>query len=162
MAPVFITLGLGTLAFAGLFLLAEVGTRNGDHPGDARITAEIWTSGQPDESRPVLVVEIRNPSSTPLLAGLSARRMSMPGWLAGASVAVPSRTSRRGLRADAYDTVGIVPASETARFTVSVARPGSRYRLTAAVGQRDGRLRVHRLPVDGTTRLRMPLPTAMR
>jgi hypothetical protein len=161
MAPVFITLGLGALMFAGLFLLAEIGIRDGDRPGDSAVSAELWTSGQPDESRPLLVAEISNPSETPLLAGLSARRMLLPDWLAVPSTTVPFRTARRGLRADAHDVVGVVPAGGTARFTVPVARAGARYWLTAAVGQRGGRLRVHRMAVDAKTRLRQPATRAL-
>jgi hypothetical protein len=161
MAPVFISLGLGALALAGLFLLVEIGIRDGDRPGDSTVSAELWTSGRPDESRPLLVAAICNPSATPLLAGLSARRMLRPDWLALPTTTVPFRTTRRGLRADAYDVVGMVPAGGTARFTVPVARAGARYWLTAAVGQRDGRLRVHRLVIDAKARLRRPATRAM-
>jgi hypothetical protein len=156
MAPLFIALSLGTLAFAGLFLLVEIGIRDGDRPGDAEVIVALWTSGQPDEPRPVLVTEIRNPSSRPVLAGLSAHRTLIPGWLAAPSSTVPFRTARRRLRAEAYEVVGIVPASGVARFTVPVTRTGRRYRLTAAVGQGDRRLRVHRIPVDVTARLESP------
>lgn len=145
--PLSLPLSLGALAFAGLFLLAETGIRNGDRPGDARVSVEPWTAGQPDERRPVLIAEIRNPSGTPLVAGLSARRARIPGPLAGSTVSVPFRTTRRGLRAGDYDTVGIVPESGTARFTVPVERAAKLYRLTVAVGQSDRRLRVHRIYV---------------
>lgn len=147
MTPVFLTLGLAALAFAGLFLLVEIGIRNGDRPGDVRVSAEPWTSGQPDERRPVVIARIENPSAAPVVAGLSARRARIPAGLAPGGVTVPLRTTRRGLRAGDYDTVGVVPASGTARFTVPVERAARRYRLTAAVGQRDGRLRLHRIVV---------------
>jgi hypothetical protein len=146
--PIVLTLGLGTLAFAGIVLLVEIGIRDGDRPGDVRVSVEPWTSGQPDEQRPVLITEIQNPSGTPVLAGLTARRARMPGWLAANTVSVPFRTTRRGLRADDYGTVGIVPGSGTARFSVPVGQTAKRYRLTAAVGQRDHRLRVYTVYVD--------------
>jgi hypothetical protein len=145
--PVLITLGLGALAFAGLFLLAQIGIRDGDRPGDVRVSVEPWTSGQPDERRPVLIALIRNPSAAPVMAGLTARRAWIPAWLAPGGVTVPLRTARRGLLASSYDTVGIVPASGTARFAVPVERAARRYRLTAAVGQREWRLRLHRIVV---------------
>jgi hypothetical protein len=63
--PVFLTLGLAALAFAGLLLLVEIGIRNGDRPGDVRVSAEPWTSGQPDERHPVLIARIENPSASP-------------------------------------------------------------------------------------------------
>lgn len=148
MIAIFLTLGLGALAFAGVFLLVEIGIRDGDRPDDVRVSAEPWTAGQPDEQRPVLIAEIRNPSGTPVLAGLTARRSRIPGLLADSTVGVPFRTTRRGLRADDCDTVGIVPEFGSARFTVPVERAARRYRLTVAVGQRDRRLRLHRIYVS--------------
>jgi hypothetical protein len=68
--------------------------------------------------------------------------------LADSTVSVPFRTTRRGLRADDHDTVGIVPEFGTARFAVPVESAASRYRLTVAVGQRDRRLRLHRIYVS--------------
>ena len=51
-----------------------VGFRNGDQATDAEVSAVLRHSGQPDEPRPVVVATVRNPSGTPVLAGLSARR----------------------------------------------------------------------------------------
>ncbi|HVT69269.1 MAG TPA: hypothetical protein VHF26_16075 [Trebonia sp.] len=157
MTAIFLTLGLGALAFAGVFLLAEIGIRDGDRPDDVRVSVEAWTAGQPDEQRPVLIAEIRNPSAAPVLAGLTARRSRTPGLLAASTVSVPLRTTRRGLRADDHDTVGIVPEFGTARFTVPVESAARRYRLTVAVGQRDRRLRLHRIYISAA---RIPRPMA--
>ena len=48
------------------------GLRNGDRPGDARVTALLATGTQPDERRPPIVVTMRNPWGTPVIAALSA------------------------------------------------------------------------------------------
>jgi len=133
--------------------MLRAGLRNGDQLGDATVAASLAGSGQPDESRPVVLVRVRNPGEVPLLAGFRARRRLIPGWLdPGMSVRVPRRTSRRRLRAAAYEVVGVVPADEDAEFAVPVTGPPSpagRYLLTAVLGQAGGRLRVFRLPVPG-------------
>lgn len=150
-------LGALGLTVAGAGWLALTGLRNGDRLLDAVVTAELQLSAQPDESRPVVVAEIRNPSESAVLVGLSARRSRVPGWLGGGSVGVPRRTARRALRADRYPVVGIVPAAGSTRFAVPVTEAGERYRLTAAIGQAGGRLRVHRLLVDDRARLWLPV-----
>jgi hypothetical protein len=150
-------LGALALAVAGMTWLALAGFRNGDRLLDAVVTAELRHSAQPDESRPVVVAEVRSPSESAALVGLAARRSRIPGWLGGGSVGVPRWTARRALRADRYPVVGIVPASGSARLVVPVTETGERYRLTAAVGQAGGRLRVHRLLVDDRARLWLPV-----
>ncbi len=143
--------------------LAAEGFRRGDQPLDVTVSAELRDAGQPDEPRPVVVAEIRNPSGTAMLAGLSARPARAPRWLAGHRVTVPRRTARRGLRSDRHETVGVVPARGTARFAVPVAAPGRWYRLTAVAGQAGGRLRVHVIPVDQRSRItRQPAGLADR
>src|SRR6185437_3783386 len=85
---------------------------------------------------------------SPVVAGVSARRRLLPGWLdAGMTVRVPRRTARRKFRAGAHETVGVVPAASRAEFRLPVAAPARRYRLTAVLGQAGGRLRVVRIPV---------------
>jgi hypothetical protein len=136
--------------FAALGWRAAAGLRDGDRPGDAKVSALLRKSGQPDEPRPVVIVTVRNPSDKPVLAGLSARRTLVPALLrCGPSVTVPNRTARRSLRATAYATIGVVPARASARFPVAVSGQARRYLLTAAIGQAGGRLRVHRLQVPG-------------
>ena len=150
-------LALGTLALtvAGMIWLALAGFRDGDRLLDAVVTAELRPQAQPDESRPVVVAEVRNPSESPVLVGLAARRSRAPGWLGGGSVSVPRRTARRALRAGRYPVVGIVPASGSMRFAIPVPEAAERYRLTAVIGQAGARLRVHRLMVDETPAQRM-------
>jgi hypothetical protein len=127
---------------------AAAGFRNGDQATDAEVSAVLRQSGQPGESRPVVVATVRNPSRTPVLAGLSARRARAPGWLAGGlDVTVPRLTRRRAYRPSAYATVGVVPGETAVRFVVPVPAPASRYLLTAVTGQAGGRLRVCRLRV---------------
>ena len=58
----------GAGVFAALYYCAVAGVRNGDRPGDAKITALLTTGTQPDEARPVIVVHVRNRSSTWLSA----------------------------------------------------------------------------------------------
>ena len=148
----------GALTLAATTRLAITGFRNGDRPLDAVVTAQLRQAGQPDEARPVVIAEVRNPSGSALLVGLTARRATMArAWLGGGSVGVPCRTGRRALRAGQYETVGIVPARGSARFDVPVTAAGKRYLLTAAVGQQGGRLRVHRLGVDERARLWLPV-----
>lgn len=158
-------MGILLIAFGALALtlavatrLAITGLRNGDRPLDAVVTAQLRQAGQPDETRPVVIAEVRNPSGSVLMVGLTARRSRVVlAWLGGGSVAVPRRTSRRALRAGRYETVGVVPARGSARFDVPVTAAGKRYLLTAAVGQQGGRLRVHRLAVDERARLWLPV-----
>lgn len=122
------------------------GLRNGDRSADANVTAALRHAGQPDEPRPVIVAAVRNPSGTPVLAGLSARRVRAPGWLTGGlNVTVPRRTKRRKFRPSAWATVGVVPANATVQFAVPVQAPACRYLLTAAIGQAGGRLRLYHL-----------------
>jgi hypothetical protein len=141
-------LAAGVAALALLYWVAAAGFRNGDRATDAKVSAVLRNAGQPDESRPVVVATVRNPSGTPVLTGLSVRRARLPYWLTGAlSVTVPRRTRRRKFRPGGYACVGIVPGETTVRFMVPVRAAAPRYRLTAAVGQSGGRLRVYRLRV---------------
>ena len=149
--------GVLALTVAGMSWLALTGFRHGDRLLDAVVTAELQHRAQPDESRPVVVAEVRNPSESAVLAGLAAQRTRVPGWLGGGSVGVPRRTARRALRAGRFPVVGIVPASGSARFVIGVPEAGERYRLTAVIGQAGARLRVHRLVVDDRARLWLPV-----
>jgi hypothetical protein len=129
------------------------GLRNGDRPADATVTAVVRDAGQPDERRPVILAAIENPSATPVLAGLEARKARTPPRLSGSlNVTVPRRTARRKFRPSAYATVGIVPGKTTVSFTVPVRDSARRYLLTAAVGQSSGRLRLYHLHLAGATR----------
>jgi hypothetical protein len=158
------TIGIvaGIAVLALLCWCAARGLRDGDCPADARVSAVLRDSGQPDEPRPVIVATVVNPSGAAVLAGLSAgpgRLDRLPAWLdacldalpPGAArpltVTVPRRTARAKFRPGGYATVGIVPASGTVRFPVPVDRAARRYVLTAAIGQSAGRLRLHRLHV---------------
>jgi hypothetical protein len=168
-------------ALAAVDGLAAAGFRNGDRPGDARVTALIATgpdsAGQPaawqpatgppatreftpgpvrsvprpaavrpGDPGPVIVATVCNPSGTPVLAALRARRSLLPLWLAlPLSVGVPRWTTRRRYRPARSATVGVVPPGDTARLTVPAPRPARRCLLIVAVGQEGGRLRVHRL-----------------
>jgi hypothetical protein len=149
--------GVLALTVAGMIWLALTGFRHGDRPLDAVVTAELQRQAQPEESRPVVVAEVRNPSDSAVLVGLAAQRSRAPGWLGGGSVGVPRRTARRALRADRYPVVGIVPASGSTRFAIPAPGAGERYRLTAVIGQAGARLRVHRLVVDDRARLWLPV-----
>ena len=131
---------------AALYYCVEVGVRNGDRPGDAKITALLAAGTQADEARPVIVVHVRNPSGTPVLVALSARRSLLPAPLTEPrGVSVPRLTGRGKFRPGKYETVGVAPAGGAAELAVPVTVRASRYVLTATVGQEGGRLRVHRL-----------------
>jgi hypothetical protein len=143
-----ISMAVSVAVLALLYWYAAAGFRSGDRSGDVRVTALLRDAGQPDEPRPVVVAAVRNPSQTPVLAGLSVRRAHVPEWLAGSlNVTVPRRTGRRAYRPGAFPTVGVVPGDTTARFTVPVTAAARRYTLTVAVGQAGGRLRVYRVHV---------------
>lgn len=144
---------------AALYWLAAAGLRNGDRPGDAKVTARLATGTRPDavppgRASPVIVVTVRNPAGTPVLVALNARRALLPGPLAEPrGVSVPRLTGRAKFRPGRYETVGVAPAGGAAELAVPVAERGRGYVLTAAVGQEGGRLRVHRLrlgPVSHT------------
>jgi hypothetical protein len=131
---------------AALYYCTVAGVRNGDRPTDAKITALLATGTQPDEARPVIMVHVRNPSGTPVLVALSARRSLLPAPLAEPrEVSVPRLTGRGKFRPGRYETVGVAPAGGAAELAVPVTVRARRYVLTAAVGQEGGRLRVHRL-----------------
>jgi hypothetical protein len=137
---------------AGSWCLVQ-GLRNGDRPADANVTAVLRDAGQPDEPRPVILAARGNPSATPVLAGLEARKARTPPRLSGSlNVTAPRRTARRKFRPSAYSTVGIVPGETTVSFTVPVRGSARRYLLTAAVGQAGGRLRLYRLHLAAATR----------
>ena len=120
---------------------------------EGRATREGAAAGRPQASEqgkhsPVVIATVRNPADVPLMAGFTARRRLIPGWLEpGMSVTVPRRTTRRRYRASAQATVGVVPASGTGQFRVPVTAQARRYRLVAVLGQSGGRLRVHSVPV---------------
>lgn len=131
---------------AALYYCAAAGARNGDRPGDAKITALLTTGTQPDEARPVITVTVRNPSGTPVLVALNARRAWLPAPLTEPrGVSVPRLTGRKKFRPGEYETIGVTPAGGAAELAVPVTVRARRYVLTAAVGQEGGRLRVHRL-----------------
>jgi hypothetical protein len=146
--------GLGAMALTGLGWLAYLGFRHGDQRLDAAVSVQLQDAGQPDEPRPVVVAAVDNRSGTAVMVGLVARPSRIPVLLSQGSIGVPALTARRGLRADAYETVGVVPAHATVRFTVPVTATGRKYRLVAAIGQSGGRLRLHRIPVDSRSTLR--------
>jgi len=153
MGIVLLVLGVAVLLMVTAAWLAIEGFRNGDRPLDVTVRAELRGAGQPDERRPVVIAEIRNPSGTTVLAGLSARPARAPRWLIGERVTVPRRTARSGLRADRQETVGVVPGGGTVRLAVPVTAPGRWYWLTVVAGQAGGRLRVYVIPVDERTRI---------
>ncbi len=131
---------LGTWGIAGF--------RNGDQPGDSRVSALVG-AGAAGEN-PLIFATVRNPSGTPALTALRVRRGFVPGSLAGRlSVRVPRWTKGRRFRPGAYQTVGVVPAGGAAEFSVPPSRRAHRYVLTVAVGQQGGRLRVYRLRLTG-------------
>ena len=152
MLSLFIALAVGVVAFAGVFWLALEGFRNGDRPDDAPIRAALRSSGQPGERRPVAVVAVGNPGSTPVLAAVAVRRALLPSWLAGLVGAigssVPRRTARRAYRPDGFPTVAVVPGGQCAELSAPVPAVVRRYLVTVVVGQAGGRLRVHRVRID--------------
>jgi hypothetical protein len=134
----------GTLA--GLYCLAAAGFRNGDRPGDARVTALLTELGTEDGMRPLVVATVRNPSGTPVLAALRVRRALLPCWLAGPyEVSAPRLTAGRRFRPGRFATVGVVAAAGAGELAVPVPPHARRCLLIVAVGQEGGRLREHRL-----------------
>jgi hypothetical protein len=103
--------------FAALYYCLAAGMRNGDRPGDAEITALLSTGTQPDEARPVIVVHVRNPSGTPVLVALSARRALLPALLTEPrGVSVPWLTRRGKFLPGKYETIGVAPADGAAEL----------------------------------------------
>ncbi len=149
MLIVFIALAVGVLVFAAVYWTALEGFRNGDRPNDAQVRAALRSSGQPGEERPVAVVAVRNPGSTPVLAAVAARRTLLPGWLGGTvGSAVPRRTARRAYRPGGFPTVAVVAGGQRAELSAPVPAAVRRYLVTVLVGQAGGRLRVHRLRIE--------------
>lgn len=149
-----ITVSAALVLPAGLgWCLLNAGLRAGDHAGDATVTASLGPSGQPGEPRPVVIATVRNPGDMPLMAGFSATRRLIPGWLdGGTTVRTARRTMRRRFRAPAHQVVGVIAAGSDAKFAVPVARLARRYLLTAVIGQAGGRLRIFRVPVTSQYR----------
>jgi hypothetical protein len=164
MTGLLISLAAAIISLGGLLWLAAEGFRLGDRPDDARITAVLRDAWQPDATRPVVAVTVRNSSGAAVLTGMSvraglpfrygllsawARLPVRPAAPATASVPmsvfVPRRTARRRFRPAVFDTVGVVPPGADVQFTVPVSREARGYVLTAVIGQRDRRLRVHRI-----------------
>ena len=147
----FIALAVGVLVLGAVCWAAVEGFRNGDRPDDAQVRAALRSSGQPGEARPVAVVAVRNPGSTPVLAAVGARRALIPGWLGGAvGSAVPRRTARRAYRPGGFPTVAVVAGGQRAELSAPVPAAVRRYLVTVLVGQAGGRLRVHRLRIEAT------------
>jgi hypothetical protein len=148
---------------AALYYCAAAGFRNGDRPGDAMVAALLTTGARPGEAR--ILVTVRNPSGTPVIAAFTARAELLPAWLATPrDTSVPRWTLRGKFRPDRYATVGVVPEGGAAELAVPAPARARRYVLTAVVGQEGGRLRVHRLrlgPVrhaaEGRRRLSSPV-----
>ena len=133
-------------ALAALYYLAAAGLRHGDRPGDALVTAVLTASARPDETRPLVIVTVRNPSGTPVLAALRVRRALVPALLTEPhDVTAPLWTLRRKFRPAAYGCVGVAAAGGAAELAVPVPARARRYALAVAVGQEGSRLRVHRL-----------------
>ena len=138
------------VVLAALYMLAAAGVRNGDRPGDARVSAVARRGTQPDEPRPVLAAVVRNPSGSAVLAGLGARRAWLPTGVAGSlSAGAPLLTRRRKFRPGRYDTVGVIEAGRAAELAIPAPPRGRRWLLTVVVGQRRERLRVYRLRLAG-------------
>jgi hypothetical protein len=145
----FLVIFLGACAVALLGWCGIVGARNGDHPGDARVSALVGAGTE--GGNPLIFATVRNPSGTPALTALRVRRGLVPGALAGKfSVRVPRWTKGRRFRPGAYETIGVVPAGGATEFPVPLTARSHRYVLTVAVGQEGGRLRVYRLRLAGT------------
>ena len=182
MTGLLISLAAAIISLGGLLWLAAEGFRLGDRPDDARITAVLRDAWQPDATRPVVAVTVRNPSGAAVLTGMSVRagRPLRYGFLTAwdglpaaapatasvpVSVFIPRRTARRRFRAAVFDTVGVVPPGADVQFTVPVPREARGYMLTAVIGQRDRRLRVHRIalaqvsPRARAPRLILPVDT---
>jgi hypothetical protein len=135
-----------TGVLAGVYCLAVTGFRNGDRPGDARVTALLTEKAGQYGAHPVIVATVRNPSGTPVLAALRVRRALLPGWLAlPHDVRVPRLTGGRRFRPERFATVGVVCAAGAAEFIVQAPVRARRCLLIVAVGQEGGRLREHRL-----------------
>lgn len=145
----FLVIFMGACAIVLLGWCGIVGARNGDHPGDARVSALVGSGTE--GGNPLIFATVRNPSGTPALTALRVRRGFVPGALIGKfTVRVPRWTKGRRFRPGAYETVGVVPAGGATEFPVPVPVRSHRYVLTVAVGQQGGRLRVYRLRLAGT------------
>lgn len=123
-------------------VLAFLGFRGGDHPGDAMLEL-----GEPDGHRAVVKASVVNPSKVPVLVGLSVRGRDIRSWIDGGySIALPRRKGKRALLSSRHSVVGIVAPGETGSWLVPLPWAETRsLKLVAAIGQAD-RLRVtHRL-----------------
>ncbi len=151
-----LTIIIVAIALAGGYWWVMSGFRNGDRPGDARVTVLLRTTVTPGEAArsgqalPCVVACLRNPSDTPLVAALRVRRALLPPPLTDPhTVTVPRRTARRKFQAGAHGTVGVVPGGGAAELALPAPARARNYLVTVIIGQAGGRLRVHRLRVTG-------------
>jgi hypothetical protein len=135
------------LALGGAVFVVAIDRRAAawSRPGDATVGMVVTVADRPSDGRTAFSVEIANPGSVPVLAGLSLRRALLPGgWK---TVSVARRTTRPHYQPDRQATVAVVPPESVSLVSVLVPSDHPRYRLAIMLGQSDGRLHVIRAPV---------------
>jgi hypothetical protein len=120
------------------------GWRRGDRPGDVTVSAVMSRFQHPEMLCPAAVVTVRNPSSVPVLVGLTSRRSWAPSWLLPDPliVRVPLLTTRGRVLPGRQAVVGVLAAGDAGRWLVPVPRGRIARRVVAVAGQAGGRLRV--------------------
>lgn len=157
-------LSLVTVGTMVAVVLAGVkGLRDGDRPLDVTVRATPAPTTHPEGAPRSVLAWMHNPGPVPVLVGLSVRRTRLPAWLTpGLNVRVPLRTSSRRFGPQAHDAVGVVTPGDEEGWSVTAPATGRRGRLTAVIGQPDGRLRVITLGIPLGASQGTPLSTSAR
>lgn len=144
MITAIIVLGLttGVVVAAAIVEYVEMRSVIQTRSHDTVVTSVATVSGErgkyPDEA----VITFSNPSSKPVMVGISARTEFWTCWFRlQQSARVISRPRRRH-RVTAQSTIGVIPAHGSSRMPVRIPYGRRRCRVVALTGEADGRLRV--------------------
>jgi hypothetical protein len=135
-----VALVLGSAAF---IVTIDRGVASLPRPGDATATTAFTVTDWPSDGQTAITVAVANPSSGPVLVGLSLRRVLLPGGRP--RMRVPYRTTRARYQPSRQAAVAAVREATISGLSVPVPS-GRRYRLVIMIGQSDGRLCVLSAP----------------
>jgi hypothetical protein len=125
------------LIAGGAWWMVRAGIEGGDLPGDAASRLTIGADGRP-------LISVRNPSNNPVMVGAHVRaesRFAIRNLTPSLVVRPARRLERRGGVGWTDTILGTVSPGVETTWPVPVV--GGRTRLLVAIGQSEGRLRIH-------------------
>lgn len=160
----FISIGLVTLILTVLAIseYVEIRTVIQSRSSDTMITSVVTVTDSRDEHLEEALIDLVNPSASPVLVGLSVRKTVWPSWFRPQQTAwVISRPGLPRYGVVAQSTIGVIPANGSSRLAVRIPSGRRRCRVVAIAGEADGRLRA--MSVRIPTRSFVPLkPSSAR